>query len=115
MFLVTGSSAWLLRGRDFLEIGNHLPLRLTNALRAPLQIKSERADEFFALELPLWREVAEVAVPDGVSHPIAEEGQPLFSLRLEGSLQRLQAVLRCSYDDRPPLWPASEPENLFVF
>ena len=109
------SSAWLLRGRDFLEIGNHLPLRLTNALREPLRIKSERADEFFALELPLWREVAEVALPGGVSLPIVEEGQPLFSLRLEGSLQRLQAVLRCSYDDRPPLWPASEPENLFVF
>ena len=115
MFLVAGSSAWLLRGQDFLEIGNHLPLRLTNALREPLQIKSERADEFFALELPLWREVAEVALPGGVSLPIVEEGQPLFSLRLEGSLQRLQAVLRCSYDDRPPLWPASEPENLFVF
>ena len=60
MFLVAGSSAWLLRGQDFLEIGNHLPLRLTNALREPVRIKGERADEFFALELPLWREVAEV-------------------------------------------------------
>ncbi len=115
MFLVAGSSAWLLRGQDFLEIGNHLPLRLTNALREPVRIKGERADEFFALELPLWREVAEIELPGGVSLPVVEEGQPLFSLRLEGSLQRLHATLRCSYGDRPPLGPTSDPENLFAF
>ena len=34
---------------------------------------------------------------------------------MEGSLQRLHAALRCSYGDRPPLLPASEPENLFAF
>jgi len=115
MFLVAGSSAWLLRDQNFLEIGNHLPLRLTNALREPIRIKGERADEFFALELPIWQEVAEVTLPGGISLPIAEEGQPLFSLRLEGSLQRLHATLRCSYSDRSPLEPASEPENLFAF
>jgi superfamily II DNA or RNA helicase len=115
MFLFAGSNAWLLRDTDFFEIGTHLPLRLTNALREPVRIKSERADEFFALELPLWREIAEVELPGGVSPPIVEEGQPSFSLRVEGSLQRLHAVLRCSYGDRPPIWPASEPENLFAF
>ena len=47
----------------------NLPLRLTNTLREPVRIKSERADEFFALELPLWREVAELELPAGVSLP----------------------------------------------
>ena len=73
MFLVAGSSAWLLRDTDFLEIGNHLPLRLTNALREPVRIKAERVDEFFALELPLWREVAEMELPAGISFPTVEE------------------------------------------
>ena len=54
-------------------------------------------------------------LPAGVSLPIVEEGQPSFSLRVEGSLQRLHAALRCSYGDRPPLLPASDPENLFAF
>jgi len=115
MFLVAGANAWLLRGADFVEIGSHLPLRLTSVLSEPLRVKGERADEFFALELPLWREGAEVELPAGVFFPIAEEGQPSFALKLEGSLQRLHAVLRCRYGERPPFWPASEPEKLFVF
>jgi superfamily II DNA or RNA helicase len=115
IFLVAGPNAWLLRDTDFFEIGNHLPLRLTNALREPIRIKSERVDEFFALELPLWREVAEIKLPAEVSLPVVEEGQPSFSLRVEGSLQRLHAALQCRYGDRPSLLPASEPENLFAF
>ena len=115
MFLVAGANAWLLRGADFVEIGSHLPLRLTSVLSEPLRVKGERADEFFALELPLWREAAEVELPAGVFFPIVDEGQPSFALKLEGSLQRLHAVLRCRYGERPPVWPASEPEKLFVF
>ena len=115
MFLVAGTHAWVLRGTDFLEIGSHLPLRLTNALCEPVGIKSERVDEFFALELPRWREFAEIELPAGVLFPSVEKGEPAFSLRLEGSLQRLRAVLRCSYGDRPPLLAASQPENSFVF
>ena len=115
MFLVAGPNAWLLRGTDFLEIGSHLPLRLTNALREPVRIKGALWDEFLAVEFRLWREIADVELPAGVSLPIVEEGQSSFSLRVEGSLQRLQAALRCSYGDRPPLLPTSDPKNLFAF
>ena len=86
---------------DFLEIGSALPLRLTNVLREPLRLRSEQADEFLALELPLWREVAEVELPAEISLPAIEEAQPSFRLQLEGSLQHLRAVLRCHYGERP--------------
>ena len=91
-----------------------LPPRLTSILEKPLLLKSERADEFFALELPLYREVAEVELAAGVVLPTIEQAQPSFSLTIEGSLQRLSANLRCSYGERPSLPPASDPQNRFV-
>ena len=115
VFLVAGTTAWLLRGGDFLEIGSELPPRLTNVLREPLRLKSERADEFLALELPLWREAAAMELPAGVAWPTVEEAQPTFALKIDGSLQQLRAALRCRYGDRPSFSPTSEPENLFVF
>ena len=115
MFLVAGTNAWLLRGADFLEIGSDLPPRLTNVLQEPLRLTSDRADEFLALELPLWREAVEVELPAGVSLPTVEEAQPKFALKIEGSLQQLRATLLCRYGDRPAVCPVSEPENLFVW
>jgi superfamily II DNA or RNA helicase len=115
IFLVVGAHAWLLRDTNFIEIGSQLPPCLTSLLREPLQVNGERADEFFALELPLWHEVVDLVLPAGISIPMAEPGQPAFALKVEGSLQRLHASLRCSYGDRPPFPPAAEPEKLFVF
>ena len=115
MFLVAGTNAWLLRGADFLEIGSDLPPRLTNVLQEPLRLTSDRADEFLALELPLWRPAVEVELPAGASLPTVEEAQPQFTLKIEGSLQQLRAALHCSYGDRPAFCAASEPENRFVF
>ena len=46
MFLVAGSNAWLLRDADFFEIGNHLPLRLTNTLREPSESKASASTSF---------------------------------------------------------------------
>ncbi|MEO8045010.1 MAG: SNF2-related protein [Spartobacteria bacterium] len=113
--LLAGSDAWLLRANDFLEIGNALPPRLTNVLREPLRLRSEQADEFLALELPLWRELAEIELPPGISLPEVEEAQPGFRLQLEGSLQQLRATLRCQYGERPAIPPMSEPDKRFVF
>ncbi len=115
MFLVAGTAAWLLRGGDFLEIGSELPPRLTTVLREPLRLKGERADEFLALELPLWREAAEMEPPAGVAWPTAEEAEPMFALKIDGSLQQLQAALRCRYGDRPSFSPISESQDIFVF
>lgn len=115
MFLVSGTNAWLLRGAEFLEIGSDLPLRLTNVLQAPLRLASDRADEFLALELPLWREAVEVEFPSGVSLPAVVEAQPTFALKIDGSLQQLRATLRCTYGERPAFSPASGPEKPFVF
>ena len=112
--MLAGAEAWLLGDCDFIEIGSHLPSRLTNVLREPLRLRSEQAGEFMALELPLWREIADLELPTGVSLPIVEEVQPSFSLRVEGSLQQLHAALRCSYGDRPPFWPGSDPEKVFA-
>jgi superfamily II DNA or RNA helicase len=112
--LTAGAQAWLLRGTAFIEIGSNLPSRLTSVLCAALRLTSKRADEFFALELLLWRDVADVQLPSEISLPCVEEAQPAFSLQLEGSLQHLRARLRCHYGERPAFSPMSEPENLFV-
>src|SRR5205814_7019039 len=74
----------------------------------------DRADAFLALELPLWREVAEVDLPPDLTLPAVEEGQPEMSLRIDGSLQQLRATFLCRYGDRPSFSPISEPEDLFV-
>ncbi len=92
-----------------------MPPRLTNVLREPLRLRSEQADEFLALELPLWREVADVELPPDLALPVVEEALPSFRLQLEGSLQHLRATLRCQYGERPAIPPLSEPENRFVF
>ncbi len=113
--LLAGAEAWLLQASDFLEIGSALPPRLTNVLREPLRLRSEQADEFLALELPLWREVADVELPPDLALPVVEEALPSFRLQLEGSLQHLRATLRCQYGERPAIPPLSEPGNRFVF
>ncbi len=113
--LVVGPDAWLWRGGDFLSIGDNLPPRLTSALGGPLRLRPETADEFLALEAPLWREVADLELPAGIERPVVEEAQPAFSLQLEGSLQHLRAILRCAYGDRPAFFPLSDPDKRFVF
>ncbi len=114
MFLAAGAIAWLLRGADFLEIGSDLPPRLTNVLREPWRFQGERADAFFALELPRWRETAEVELPGDLSLPAVAKAEPHFTLQIDGSLQQLRATLRCRYGDRLPFPPASEPAKPFV-
>ncbi|HEY1583540.1 MAG TPA: SNF2-related protein, partial [Chthoniobacterales bacterium] len=112
--LLAGMEGWLLRHGDFLEIGPQLPARLTSVLREPSRLEGEQVDEFLALELPLWREVAEVELPPGLSLPVVAEAQPIFSLALEGSLQHLHATLRCRYGDQPVFPPLSDPQRNFV-
>ena len=112
--LLAGAETWLLRGEDFLEIGQDLPIRLTSVWRQPLRLRGLAADEFLALELPIWREVAEVELPVGIEVPTVEAAQPALSLKLEGSLQSLRATLRCRYGERLPSVPMSEPEKRFV-
>jgi superfamily II DNA or RNA helicase len=113
--LVVGRDAWLRRGSDFLEIGSNLPPRLTSALSEPLRLRPATTDEFLALELPLWRENADLELPLGIERPAVEDAQPAFGLQLEGSLQQLRAILRCTYGERPAFFPTSEPEKHFVF
>ncbi len=113
--LLADAEAWLLRDGDFLEIGSTVPSRLTSVLREPLRVRSEHADEFFALELPLWREVAEVELPAGVPIPVVEEARPMFRLQIEGSMQHLRARLRCHYGEHPAFPPLTNPEESFVF
>ena len=114
-FLIAGAKAWSLRNGEFFEIGNDLPAHLTTVLREPLRLPGDRADAFLALELPLWREAAEIELPSDLALPAVEEAQPEVALRIDGSLQQLRATLQCRYGDRPPFLPASEPENLFAF
>ena len=110
-FLVAEEAAWSLCGGEFSEIGNGLPASLTNVLREP----GRRGLEFFALELPLWREVVEVLLPAGMmTLPEIGVAEPKFSLQLEGSLQHLRAQLTCRYGERPPFAPLSEPGQNFA-
>lgn len=113
-FLVAGTDAWVLREVEFCEIGFGLPPRLTSVLQAPLSLQGDTAWSFFALELPLWREVAEVTLPVDLSLPATRPADPEFSLQIEGSLQHLRATLRCRYGDRPAFPPTADPENNFV-
>ncbi len=94
-YLVAGSSAWVLRDGVFLEIGSNLPPRLTSVLREPLRLPGEAA-----LELPLWREVVELELPEDFTLPEVVPAQPEFALRLEGSLQHLRATLTWHYPER---------------
>ncbi len=113
--LIAGGEAWvLIDGGEFREIGSGLPARLTSVLRETLSLQGEAAWSFFALELPPWREVAEVALPEGLSLPETRPAEPEFSLRIEGSLQQLRATLRCHYGDRAAFPPTAEPEKTFV-
>ena len=111
--LVAGTDAWLWRGGDFLEIARNLPLRLASVLGEPLRLRPQSTDEFLALELPLWREVADLELSAGIERPAIEEATPAFSLQLQGSLQHLRAILRCAYGDRPAFFPLSDPEKRF--
>ncbi|MGI8438380.1 MAG: SNF2-related protein, partial [Chthoniobacterales bacterium] len=113
-FLVAGPEAWVLGKGEFGEIGSGLPARLTSVLLEPLSLRGAAAWSFFALELPLWREVAEVTLPDDLSLPATRPAEPEFSLRIEGSLQHLRALLRCRYGDRPAFPPTADPEENFV-
>jgi superfamily II DNA or RNA helicase len=113
-FLITGTEAWLLRDATFCEIGRNLPLRLTNALQAPIHLAEKDALEFLALDLPLWREFADVTLPEGMKLPIVSVAEPGFTLRIEGSLQHLRASLSCRYGNQRPFFPTAEPEKNFV-
>ena len=112
--LIAGAAIWFLRGNQFWEVGENLPSRLTNLFGAPLLLTRAQLDEFFALELPMWREFVEVELPAGVSIPAIELAQPAFVLRLEGSLQHLRAKLSCTYGNRPAFAPLAQPEERFV-
>ena len=112
--LVVGAAIWFLRGNQFWEVGENLPLRLTNLFGAPLLLARAQLDEFSRLDLPVWREFVEVELPAGVSIPAVELAQPAFALRLEGSLQHLRAKLCCTYGNRPAFAPLAQPEERFV-
>ncbi|MBA3833488.1 MAG: SNF2 helicase associated domain-containing protein [Chthoniobacterales bacterium] len=112
--VLAGADAWALVDAEFREIGSDLPSRLTNLLQEPLHLRGEEALQFFALELSLWGQVAEVSLPAGMTLPATAHAQPKFTLKLEGSLQSLRATLACRYAERPPFSPAAEPAKTFV-
>ncbi len=107
--LVAGSAAWSLRDGLFHEIGSNLPPGLTNVLREPLHLAGERAREFLALELPLWRAAVELELPKGFTLPEVVTARPEFALKLEGSLKHLRAALTCRYPE-----PTTENRNLVL-
>ncbi len=113
-FLVAAGEAWLWREESFREIGRDLPVRLTKVLEQPLQLDEDAALEFLALELPLWREIADLTLPAGMSLPKAVPAQPEFTLEIKGSLQSLRASLSCRYGNRPSFAPTANPEKNFV-
>ena len=115
--LVAGAEAWLLRGSDFLEIGSQLPPRLTNVLRAPVRIKcgANKLDEFIALELPLWREVADLELPTGVSLPIVEEGSAVVFLKSGGFVAATPCGASVQLRRSTAFLPGSDPEKLFAW
>ncbi len=113
-FLVAGNSAWLWREQEFFEIGRDLPLSLTSVLREPFRFSAARAGELFAFDLPLWREMVELVLPDGMTLPAVVAASPEFALKIEGSLQHLRATLSCRYGDRPAFFPTAEPQQNFV-
>ncbi len=113
--LLVRDDAWILRGNDFFEVGHGLPSRLTSALQTPLRWDAARADQFLALELPLWREWAEVELPADLTLPEVCEATPSIELKIEGSLQNLRATLRCQYGERPAFPAGAKPQDRFVY
>ncbi len=113
-FLVAGTSAWSLREGEFRALGYDLPPGLTKILREPARRADDRAQEFLALELPLWRDAVELVLPDDLVVPTVATASPEFALRLEGSLARLRATLTCRYGERPAFLPLAEPNEQFA-
>ena len=109
--LHAGQTVWLLCGNEFWEVGENLPVRLAKVMTAPLRLVAEGFDEFYAIELPAWREFVELELPPGILIPAIEPGQRVFALQLEGSLQHLRARLRCHYGAGPGFVPLAEPEK----
>ncbi|MGI8889263.1 MAG: SNF2-related protein [Chthoniobacterales bacterium] len=114
LLLLAAGEAWLLRDGDFNEIASAVPIRLTSVLREPLRLPGERADEFFALELPVWREMVQVELPPDFALPTVTEATPILVLQIEGSMQHLRATLRCRYGGRPAFPAAQDPEKRFA-
>ena len=115
LLLWNATDAWLLRNGEFVRCGESLPPGAAHLLDRPLSLEGDRALRFLAFDLPRLRESFDVIAADGVRLPEVVTATPAFELRLAGTLNSVTGELLCIYGDRPPLKPAANEQDVFVY
>ena len=115
LLLWNATDAWLLRNGEFVRCGESLPSGAAHLLDRPLTLDGDRALRFLAFDLPRLREAFDVTEVDGVHLPEVVTATPTFELRLAGTLNSVTGELLSTYGDRPPLKPATNEQDQFVY
>jgi superfamily II DNA or RNA helicase len=115
LILWNSTEAWVLRNDEFVRCGEALPAGSTHLIERPLLLEGDRALRFLAFELPRLREAFDVRAGEGLRLPEIATAQPVFELRLAGTLNSVTGELMCIYGDLPPIKALANAQNQFVF
>jgi superfamily II DNA or RNA helicase len=115
LILWNATEAWRLQKNEFVRCGEALPAGSTHLIERPLLVDGERALHFLAFDLPRLRDAFDVRAGEGVRLPEIGAAQPVFELRLAGTLSSVTGELMCTYGDRAPIKALAKAHDQFVF
>src|SRR5438093_2139060 len=115
LILWNATEAWMLQNNEFVRCGEALPAGSTHLIERPLLLDGDRALPFLAFDLPRLRDVFDVRAGEGVRLPEIATAQPVFELRLAGTLFSVTGELMCMYGDRAPIKALANAQDQFVF
>src|SRR6478752_686250 len=115
LLLWNATDVWLLQNNEFIRCGEALPAGSTRLIERPLLLDGDRALHFLAFDLPRLRDAFDVRAGEGVRLPEIATAQPIFELRLAGTLNSVTGELMCTYGDRMPIKALAKAQDQFVF
>jgi superfamily II DNA or RNA helicase len=115
LLLWNATDAWLLQNNEFIRCGEGLPPGSTHLIERPLLLDGDAALRFLAFDLPRFRDAFDVRAGEGIRLPEIATAQPLFELRLAGTLSSVTGDLMCIYGDRTPIKALANAQDQFVF